>query len=46
VDDEDSLTEEDPMKDKYTIELALKQPNKLLESLAIEVSSLSLTSTD
>ncbi|KAF8264431.1 hypothetical protein EI94DRAFT_1703253 [Lactarius quietus] len=37
VDDEGSVTEEDPMDDEYTVELALKQPNKFSESLAIEV---------
>ncbi|KAF8269645.1 hypothetical protein EI94DRAFT_1699341 [Lactarius quietus] len=37
VDNEGSVTEEDPMDNEYTIKLALKQPYKFLESLAIEV---------
>ncbi|KAF8261448.1 hypothetical protein EI94DRAFT_1705512 [Lactarius quietus] len=41
VDDEGSVTEEDPMDDEYTVELALKQPNKFSESLAIERPSWS-----
>ncbi|KAF8259409.1 hypothetical protein EI94DRAFT_1707126 [Lactarius quietus] len=41
VDDEGSVTEEDPMDDKYTVKLALKQPNKCSESLAIERPSWS-----
>ena len=38
VDDDDSQSDNDPVEDELPAELALKQPNKFLESLVIEVS--------
>ena len=38
VDDDDSQSDDDPVEDELPAELALKQPNKFLESLVIEVS--------
>ncbi|KAF8269738.1 hypothetical protein EI94DRAFT_909378 [Lactarius quietus] len=36
VDDDGSLTEDDPVEDDHAVELALKFPNKFSESLAVE----------
>jgi hypothetical protein len=38
VDDDGTETEDDPLEDDHTDELALRHPNKFSESLAVEVS--------
>ena len=45
VDDDGSEIEEDPMDDEPATDLSLKAPNKFSESLVIEVSILSSTSS-
>ncbi|KAF8259580.1 hypothetical protein EI94DRAFT_1813136 [Lactarius quietus] len=40
VDDDGSLTEDDPVEDDHAVELALKFPNKFSESLAVEAKAI------